>query len=154
MDWVTQDIALPSQELSIPSLVKSSLGFDVTAAEMHDQFLTDLPHSEIIVNHQNVISDVLTPIESAKMNIREIMPLDEMLREFNGDKDEVGIRLELPSTSPTEIIIKTMIDENQQIVRVLVPERFGGLLRTFRMPIDKEISTISWEDGILSLMMD
>ncbi|MBT3356980.1 MAG: hypothetical protein HN534_02975 [Euryarchaeota archaeon] len=154
MDWVTQDIALPSQELSIPSLVKSSLGFDVTAAEMHDQFLTDLPHSEIIVNHQNVISDVLTPIESAKMNIREIMPLDEMLREFNGDKDEVGIRLELPSASPTEIIIKTMIDENQQIVRVLVPERFGGLLRTFRMPIDKEISTISWEDGILSLMMD
>ena len=154
MDWVTQDIALPSQELSIPSLVKSSLGFDVTAAEMHDQFLTDLPHSEIIVNHQNVISDVLTPIESAKMNIREIMPLDEMLREFNGDKDEVGIRLELPSASPTEIVIKTMIDENQQIVRVLVPERFGGLLRTFRMPIDKEISTISWEDGILSLMMD
>ena len=154
MDWVTQDIALPSQELSIPSLVKSSLGFDVTAAEMHDQFLTHLPHSEIIVNHQNVISDVLTPIESAKMNIREIMPLDEMLREFNGDKDEVGIRLELPSASPTEIIIKTMIDENQQIVRVLVPERFGGLLRTFRMPIDKEISTISWEDGILSLMMD
>ncbi len=154
MDWVTQDIALPSQELSIPSLVKSSLGFDVTAAEMHDQFLTDLPHSEMIVNHQNVISDVLTPIESAKMNIREIMPLDEMLREFNGDKDEVGIRLELPSASPTEIIIKTMIDENQQIVRVLVPERFGGLLRTFRMPIDKEISTISWEDGILSLMMD
>ena len=154
MDWLTQDIALPSQELSIPSLVKSSLGFDVTAAEMHDQFLTDLPHSEIIVNHQNVISDVLTPIESAKMNIREIMPLDEMLREFNGDKDEVGIRLELPSASPTEIIIKTMIDENQQIVRVLVPERFGGLLRTFRMPIDKEISTISWEDGILSLMMD
>ena len=154
MDWITQDIALPLQELSIPSLVKSSLGFDVSAAEIHDEFLTNLPHSEIIVNHQNVISDVLTPIESAKLQIREIMPLDEMLREFNGNQDEIGIRLELPSANPSKIVVKTMIDENQQIVRVLVPERFGGLLRTFRMPIDKEISTISWEDGILSFLTD
>ena len=82
------------------------------------------------------------------------MPLDEMLREFNGDQDEIGIRLELPSANPSKIVVKTMIDENQQIVRVLVPERFGGLLRTFRMPIDKEISTISWEDGILSFLTD
>ena len=149
MSWVDYEIQLPERELNIEPLVKSNLGFDVTASDMHDRFIDDLPHSDIIADHQTFISEVTTAIETTKMNIREILPLDEMLHEFNGENNANGIKIDLPIVNPSDIVVKTMMDDNFQIVRLMVPERFGGLLRTFRLPKDKEISSISWEEEVL-----
>jgi hypothetical protein len=43
------------------------------------------------------------------------------------------------------------LEEGNQIVRLISPERFGGMLRTFRLPQGEVIMGANWEDGVLTM---
>ncbi len=127
-------------------------GLDAGAEQMHAEFLADLPHlDEIRSEHARVISDVSEPIETAKSLAREIQPLDEMLAELGGSMSADSISIPLPSTLPDGLVIERLESERGELIRLIAPERFGGILRQFAMPDDRRLARAVWSDGELRL---
>ena len=127
-------------------------GLDAGAEQMHAEFLADLPHlDEVRGEHAKVVSDVSEPIETAKSLAREIQPLDEMLAELGGSLSADKISIPLPSALPQDLVIERLSSDQGEIVRLIAPERFGGILRQFALPEDKAIARAVWSEGELSL---
>ncbi len=119
---------------------------------MHAEFLADLPHlDEVRGEHARVVSDVSEPIETAKSLAREIQPLDEMLAELGGSLSSDKISIPLPSALPQGLVVERLSSDQGEIVRLIAPERFGGILRQFAMPDDRRLARAVWSDGELSL---
>ncbi len=127
-------------------------GLDVGAEQMHEEFLADLPHlDEVRSGHARVVSDVSAPIEMAKSLTRDIQPLDEMLAELGGSLSADRISIPLPSAIPDGLVIERLASEQGELVRLIAPERFGGILRQFALPEDRVLTRAVWSEGELSL---
>ena len=127
-------------------------GLDVGAEHMHEEFLADLPHlNEVRSGHARVVSDVSAPIEAAKSLTRDIQPLDEMLAELGGSLSADRISIPLPSAIPDGLVIEKLASEQGELVRLIAPERFGGILRQFALPEDRVLTRAVWSEGELSL---
>jgi len=127
-------------------------GLDAGAEQMHAEFLADLPHlDEVRSEHARVVSDVSEPIATAKSLAREIQPLDEMLAELGGSLSADKISIPLPSALPQDLVVERLSSDQGEIVRLIAPERFGGILRQFALPEDKAIARAVWSEGELSL---
>ena len=119
---------------------------------MHEEFLSDLPHlEEVRGEHAKVVSDVSEPIEVAKSLARDIQPLDEMLAELGGSLSADRISIPLPSTLPEELVVERLANEQGDVVRLIAPERFGGILRKFALPEGSALARAVWSEGELSL---
>ena len=119
---------------------------------MHEEFLSDLPHlEEVRGEHAKVVSDVSEPIEAAKSLARDIQPLDEMLAELGGSLSADRISIPLPSTLPEELVVERLANERGDVVRLIAPERFGGILRKFALPEGSALTRAVWSEGELSL---
>ena len=119
---------------------------------MHAEFLADLPHlDEVRGEHARVVSDVSEPIETAKSLAREIQPLDEMLAELGGSMNADSISIPLPSALPNGLVVERIEGERGDLIRLIAPERFGGILRRFELPEDRRLARAVWSDGELSL---
>jgi len=127
-------------------------GLDVGAERMHEEFLADLPHlDEVRSEHARVVSDVSEPIETAKSLAREIQPLDEMLVELGGSLSADRISIPLPSVIPDGLVVERIASEQGELVRLIAPERFGGIMRQFILPEDRVLTRAVWSEGELDL---
>ena len=127
-------------------------GLDVGAGQMHEEFLADLPHlDEVRREHAKVISDVSEPIETAKSLAREIQPLDEMLEELGGSLSADRISIPLPSAIPDSLVVERLASEQGELVRLIAPERFGGIMRQFALPEERALTRAVWSEGELRL---
>ena len=117
---------------ALDSLGITTSGLDVGAEQMHEEFLADLPHlDEVRSEHTRVVSDVSEPIEAAKSLTRDIQPLGEMLAELGGSLSADRISIPLPSAIPEGLVVERLASEQGELVRLIAPERFGGILRQF-----------------------
>ena len=113
-------------------------------------FLNELPHlSEVMEVHNSVVSD----IESRVMS-DSVSTLGEFVSEFGGEWTESEIRLPLKTANKSKFAIDTTIENDSQIVRVISPERFGGLIRKFRLPEGRSVSKAIWEGEFISIKLD
>ena len=127
-------------------------GLDVGAEQMHEEFLADLPHlDEVRSEHTRVISDVSEPIETAKSLARDVQPLDEMLAELGGSLSTDRISIPLPSAIPGDLVVERLASEQGELVRLIAPERFGGIMRQFALPDDRGLTRAIWAEGELRL---
>jgi hypothetical protein len=127
-------------------------GLDVGAEQMHEEFLTDLPHlDEVRSEHVRVVSDVSEPIKAAKSLARDIQSLDEMLAELGGSLSADRISIPLPSVIPDGLVLERFASGQGELVRLIAPERFGGILRQFALPEDRVLTRAVWSEGELSL---
>ncbi len=131
---------------------ENSLNFN--AQDMHEKFLLSLNHlAEVQKKHENIVSNMTVELEEAKMKIRGIGTIDEILTEFGGEQTDMEIKLPFPSENPSDLIIQTTNDKDTQIVQIISSEIFGGLLRTFRLPPSKKIEHVTWNNGIIELLL-
>jgi len=127
-------------------------GLDVGAEQMHEEFLADLPHlDEVRSEHARVVTDISEPIETAKSLARDIQPLEEMLAELGGSLRADKINIPLPSAIPEGLVVERLASEQGELVRLIVPERFGGIMRQFTLPEDRALTRAVWSEGELSL---
>ena len=138
MEWSRVEIdMLGAGAPASPSLGVTMPGLDATAEEMHGLFLEDLSHlDDVRVGHDRVFSDVATPVEMSKSQAREIQPLEELLKEFGGSRSDHRIFIPLPSALPDGLIVEKLASDEVDIIRLIAPEKFGGVLRSSRCPKD------------------
>ena len=152
--WQRHEIQLSDGNKGLTiSLETSENNLNSNAQDMHRKFLLNLPHlTEVQERHENIVMNITTDLEETKMKIREINTVDEVLREFGGEKTESGVSIPFPSGSPENLIFQTTYENDIQIARIISSDVFGGLLRTFKLPPGKEIEKINWNNGIVELL--
>ena len=150
MEWTRVDVQSDAEIESIGSLADLKVGLDTDAESMHMGFLNELPHlSEVMEVHNSVVSD----IESRVMS-DSVSTLGEFVSEFGGEWSESEIRLPLKTADKSKFAIDTTIENDSQIVRVVSPEMFGGLIKTFRLPEGRSVSKAIWEGEFISIKLD
>ena len=150
MEWTRVDIQSDAGIEATGGLADLKLGLDTDAESMHMGFLNQLPHlSEVMEIHNSLVSD----IESRVMS-DSVSTLGEFVSEFGGEWSESEIRLPLKTTNKRGVAIDTSIENEFQLVRVVSPERFGGLIKTFRLPEGRSVSKAIWEGEFISIKLD
>ena len=150
MEWTRVDVQSDSEMESIGSLADLKVGFDTDAESMHRGFLNELPHlSEVMEMHGSLVSD----IESRALS-DSVSTLGEFVSEFGGEWSESEIRLPLSNANKRDFAIETTNENDSQIVRMISPERFGGLIRTFRLPRGMVVSGAIWEGEFITIKFD
>ena len=125
------------------------LDLDTDAASMHQEFLRSLHHlSEVQEMHREVVSDVSSkPLEVT------VSTLGEFLSEVGGEWEGSEVRVPLPSSFRDEVMVHTKNDGGRQLVCIISPERFGGSLKTFDLPLGKALVEAFWEGDYLSMTL-
>ena len=156
MQWSRIRVEMPgSSAQTDASLDIGESGLDATAEQMHDKFMGSIPHlEEVRHEHWAVVSDLSNSVEASKTMSRDVQPVGEMLSEFGGSMGNREISIPLPSTIPDELIIETGTEGSENLVRLIAPERFGGLIRQFSLNDGDSIVAARWSDGSLVLELN
>ena len=130
-------------------------GLDVDAESMHQRFLADLPHLESAKsNHNEILTQISGKIEYSKKHTRtfdsDIVAFDELDKE----SAKAGFDINLDIESLTSLTVTTSIDDERRLVRVIAPERFGGMIRTLSVPATMDVESAKISDGVLHLSFD
>ena len=130
-------------------------GLDIDAETMHQQFLADLPHLESAKNnHNEVLTQTSGRIDESKTNSRSLDSDSVAFDELDREAAKVGFDISLDMDSLTELSVTTSIDDGRRLVRVIAPERFGGMIRILSVPASMDVDSAILADGILHLNFD
>ena len=130
-------------------------GLDIDAETMHQQFLADLPHLESAKNnHNEVLTQISGRIDESKTNSRSLDSDSVAFDELDREAAKVGFDISLDMDSLTELSVSTSIDDGRRLVRVIAPERFGGMIRILSVPASMDVDSAILADGILHLNFD
>ena len=130
-------------------------GLDIDAETMHQQFLADLPHLESAKNnHNEVLTQISGRIDESKTNSRSLDSDSVAFDELDREAAKAGFDISLDMDSLTELSVTTSIDDGRRLVRVIAPERFGGMIRILSVPASMDVDSAILTDGILHLNFD
>jgi hypothetical protein len=152
MPWSRIEIEVKGDEEESVGLDSLKIGLDLDAQQMHELFLGGLPHiSEVQDLHEEILDGVSSTVADSRALARAAVPIGDFLAEIGGEWSGSEVRIPLPSSFPRGVVVETLLEEGEQIVRLISPERFGGMLRTFRLPTGGAITGANWEDGVLTM---
>ncbi|MBR79457.1 MAG: hypothetical protein CMA88_01550 [Euryarchaeota archaeon] len=151
MEWTRVNVQSDDDSIEDSSDFEDlKIGLDTNAESMHESFLKSMPHlSEVQERHILVVSE----IESRALS-STVSSLGDFLSEFGGEWSESEIRVPLEAEIREGVVVDSKDEDGGQLVRIISPERFGGLLRSFRLPEGRRIVGASWEGEILSIKVD
>jgi len=130
-------------------------GLDIDAETMHQRFLADLPHLESAKsNHNEVLTQISGRIDESKEHSRSLNSQSVAFEELDRKAAKAGFDIDLDTDSLTELSVTTSIDDGRRLVRVIAPERFGGMIRTLSVPASMDVESAIISDGILHLNFD
>ena len=130
-------------------------GLDIDAETMHQRFLADLPHLESAKNnHNEVLTQISGRIDESKTNSRSLDSDSVAFDELDREAAKAGFEISLDMDSLTELSVTTSIDDGRRLVRVIAPERFGGMIRTLSVPASMDVESAIISDGVLHLNFD
>ena len=156
MQWSRIRVEMPGTSSKTDARLEiGESGLDATAEQMHEEFIDSVPYlEEVRQEHESVISELSNSIEDSKMFSRELRPVGEILSELGGKFSGREISIPLPKTIPDELVVESMNREGRELVRLIAPERFGGIIRSFSLGDGDSIVGARWMDGRLVLELN
>ncbi len=150
MEWTR--VHLESDENSLETIHgfdDLKIGLDTDAESMHQNFLKAVPQLEEIKNRHN---QMLSNLESRELR-KTVSTLGDFLSEFGGEWSDPLIRMPISIADREGVVLEIGREESTELVRIISPERFGGMMRTFRVPDGKSLVSAIWEDECLILRL-
>ena len=130
-------------------------GLDMDAETMHQRFLADLPHLESAKNnHNEVLTQISDRIYEAKTHSRSLDSQSVAFEELDRDTAKEGFDIILDKRSLSQLSVTTAIEDSRRLIRVIAPERFGGMIRTLSVPSTMNVESAIISDGVLHLSFD
>ena len=130
-------------------------GLDMDAETMHQRFLADLPHLESAKNnHNEVLTQISDKIYEAKTNSRSLDSQSVAFEELDRDTAKEGFDIILDKRTLSLLSVTTAIEDGRRLIRVIAPERFGGMIRTLSVPSTMDVESAIISDGVLHLSFD
>ena len=156
MQWSRIQVVLPGSSAEADALLDiGKSGLDVTAEQTHSEFMGSAPHlDEVIQEHKSVISDISNSVESSKTMSRDFRPVGEILSELGGTMGGREITIPLPTALPEELLVESVNQDGGALVRLIAPERFGGIIKHFSLSEGDSIVGAKWSNGKLVLELN
>ena len=130
-------------------------GLDMDAETMHQRFLADLPHLESAKNnHNEVLTKISDRIYEAKTHSRSLDSQSVAFEELDRETAKEGFDIILDKGSLSQLSVTTAIEDGRRLIRVIAPERFGGMIRTLSVPSTMDVESAIISDGVLHLSFD
>ena len=130
-------------------------GLDIDAEAMHQRFLADLPHLESAKSkHNEILTHISGQIEHSKKHTRTFDSDSIAFDELDKESAKAGFEINLDIESLTSLTVTTSIDDEKRLVRIIAPERFGGMIRTLSIPAAMDVESAKISDGTLHLSFD
>ena len=130
-------------------------GLDMDAETMHQRFLADLPHLESAKNnHNEVLTQISDRIYEAKTHSMSLDSQSVAFEELDRDTAKEGFDIILDKRSLSQLSVTTAIEDSRRLIRVIAPERFGGMIRTLSVPATMDVESAIISDGVLHLGFD
>ena len=130
-------------------------GLDMDAETMHQRFLADLPHLESAKNnHNEVLTKISDRIYEAKTNSRSLDSQSVAFEELDRDTAKEGFDIILDKRTLSQLSVTSAIEDGRRLIRVIAPERFGGMIRTLSVPSTMDVESAIISDGVLHLSFD
>ena len=130
-------------------------GLDIDAETMHQRFLADLPHLESAKNnHNEVLTQISGRIDESKTNSRSLDSDSVAFDELDREAAKAGFDIHFDMDTLAELSVTTSIEGGRRLVRVIAPERFGGMIRTLSVPASMDVESAIFSDGVLHLNFD
>ena len=130
-------------------------GFDMDAETMHQRFLADLPHLESAKNnHNEVLTKISDRIYEAKTHSRSLDSQSVAFEELDRDTAKEGFDIILDKRTLSQLSVTTAIEDGRRLIRVIAPERFGGMIHTLSVPSTMDVQSAIISDGVLHLSFD
>jgi len=130
-------------------------GLDMDAETMHQRFLADLPHLESAKNnHNEVLTKISDRIYEAKTHSRSLDSQRVAFEELDRDTAKEGFDIILDKRTLSQLSVTTAIEDGRRLIRVIAPERFGGMIHTLSVPSTMDVQSAIISDGVLHLSFD
>ena len=127
-------------------------GLDIDAEAMHQRFLADLPHLESAKsNHDEILTHISGKIEHSKKHTRTFDSDSIAFDELDKESAKAGFEINLDIESLTSLTVTTSIDDEKRLVRIIAPERFGGMIRTLSIPAAMDVESAKISDNSVTL---
>ena len=151
MEWTRVGVE-PSEDSLVGDLGFSDMkiGLDDHADDLHESFLGGFSNlSEARERHSELVSEMHPKDLSAPFST-----LGELLSEFGGEWVGSEIKIPLQEATSGEVVVDTKNEEGRNLVRLMSPERFGGVMRTFALPAGSSLSGVRWEAEFLTMLIE
>ena len=127
-------------------------GLDATAEKMHQIFLTDLPHlNDAIIEHQEILTETSAVVSKSLESARLFGSSSAEIEEINQDTVQQGFDLDLRQVDFEGLTVSTMLENGVNLVRIIAPERFGGLIQIYKQTKRNRVEKAIIDNGILRL---
>ena len=152
--WQRHEIKILDQELTFDSYLKfSNEGLETNAEKLHQKFVSSQQHlNDVRKFHMEIMSEPLTNIQQELDRRMDIYSTHDMLREFKGEINDLGISLPMKINSPNDILFHSRIENETQIVQIVSSNINGGIFRSFALPEGNEIKQIVSNNGIIEIL--
>ena len=156
MQWSRIQVELLGSSAETDSRLEiGESGLDATAEQIHSEFIGSAPHlDEVRHEHQSVISDLSNSVEASKTVSRDFRPVGEILSELGGTMGGREITIPLPTALPEELLVESVNQDEGALVRLIAPERFGGIIKHFSLSEGDSIVGAKWSNGKLVLELN
>ena len=85
---------------------------------------------------------------------RQLHSLSDVVDFFDGEWNQSEILLPIETPEPEKIILERAESVNNEYIRLIIPQIFGGVVNTFVLPDGINIHSVKWEQGKLKLFIE
>jgi hypothetical protein len=147
-----ESVRIQGLESQSPRLFEEidEVGLDIDAQSMHHRFLADLPHlDDAITDHRRVVEESSQTVEPALAQVRSIGTPSVTIEEIDAASARRGFDLDLSLTELSDLSVQSSFDGERTMIRIIAAERFGGSIRTFRLPPNIGLQAAFLSEGVL-----
>lgn len=147
-----QDIVIEGAGIIGGDDSEAEIGLDLTAERMHERFLAETEHLDAVrLSHERVVAEASGGINASVASVRGFDSPSLAFDQLDGSAVETGFDLPLNINSLTDLSVSTILSDENRTVRIIAPERFGGLIHTLTLPPSLDVESATLNEGTLSL---
>ena len=153
MEWVRVSIGEEESNVPpMPALSGSYDGLDSDASSSHQRFFSNIPHmTEVIDNHERSTRKVLLPGNDSLGGYGSIKSFEERVTAIGAESLGDGLEIPLSKSVREEVLLQEATTESGHLIRLVAPEKFGGIIESFKLPTGTTLDEAFWDGDRLKI---
>ena len=158
MDWTSVELSSMPENDQDGSAEPILAGLSAAPSDLHDAFLSDLPHlEETRAAHANVLQTVGEGVETHFSAVQQMQSADVAIAGLGGFREGDALVLPLEGAIQDRVQLEIGSQGTDSALRLHVEGRNGEVIsRTFSLPAGTELARAGWRGNelILDLVRD
>ena len=153
MEWTNVSIRDEERNFSqITIMSELDGGLDTDAPSSHQRFVSSINHmTEVITNHEISTKRELVPRMESLGGYDSIRSFQEGFSDTGVEFLGNGLEIPLSKSVRDEVALQKRMLESGQAIRLIAPEKFGGKIESFILPIGATLNEAFWDDDRLKI---